>query len=81
MVQISGENYKPFWSMRSGRVTKNIPSFPLLSKHKELRDIGYNMSTGNLIWGVNSVMVSNLIYYDSYCYKMRQLFLQYARAI
>ena len=46
MVQISGENYKPFWSMHSGRVT--------------------------------SVMVSNLIYYDSYCYKMRQLLLQYA---
>ena len=23
------------------------------------------MSTGNLIWGINSVMVSYLIYYDS----------------
>ena len=38
---------------------------PPLSKDERLRDIGHNMSIGNLILGVNSVTVSYLIHYDS----------------
>ena len=65
MIQISGENAKLFWSMRSGRVTKIHPSFPPLSKDKGLKDIRHSMSTGNLILGVNIFTVSYLISYDS----------------
>ena len=66
MVQISGENSKPFWSMRSGRVTKIHPSLPSsLSKDEGLKNIGHSMSIRNLIFGVNSVTVSYLIRYDS----------------
>ena len=96
MVQISGENSKPFWSMLSGRMTEMPPLSPPLSKDEGLRDIGHIMSIGNLILGVNSVTVSYLIHYDSllqnstevYCkmrqdfyYKMRQFFLQNATII
>ena len=63
MVQISGENSKPFWSMRSGRVTKIYrPSLPL-SKEEGRKNTGHNMSIRILIFGVNSV--SYLIRYDS----------------
>ena len=65
MVQTSGENSKPFWSMRSGRVTKIYPSSPPLSKDEGLKNIGHSMSIRNLIFGVNSVTVSDLIRYDS----------------
>ena len=65
MVQISDENPKPFWSMRSGRVTKIHPSSPPLSKDEGLKNIGPSMSIGNLIFGVNSVTVLCLIRYDS----------------
>ena len=41
---------------------ENSPPF---SKDEGLRDIGHNMSIGNLILGVNSVTVSYLIHYDS----------------
>ena len=40
---------------------KYTPPSPLLSKDERLRD----MSTGNIISGVNSVTVSYLIHYDS----------------
>ena len=50
-------------------------------KTKELRDIRYNISIGNLILGFNSVKVSCLIHYDTlitkcdgYYYKMLLLF-------
>ena len=41
-----------------------LPS-PPLSKDEGLRDINHIMSTGNLIWGVNSVTISYLIRYDN----------------
>ena len=66
MVQISGENSKPFCSMRSGRVTKIYPSLTFfLSKDEEIKNIGHSMSIRNLIFCVNSVTVSYLIRYDS----------------
>ena len=66
MVQTSSKNSKPFWSMRSGRVTKIHPSLPSsLSKDEGLKNIGHSMSIRNLIFGVNSVTVSYLIRYDS----------------
>ena len=64
MVQISGENSKLFWSMHSGRVTKIYLSSPSISKDKGLKSIGHSMSIENLIFGVNSVTVSDLIPYD-----------------
>ena len=52
--------------MHSRRVTKIHPSLPSsLSKNEGLKDIGHNMSIGNLILGVNSVTVSYLIRYNS----------------
>ena len=39
--------------------------YPLLSKDKGLRDIGYCMSIGNIFSGANSVTVSYLLHYDS----------------
>ena len=61
------ENLKPFWSMRSGRITKRgAPSSPWLSKDERLRIMGI----GNLILGINSVTVPYLIHYDRYYYKM-----------
>ena len=64
MVQISGENSKPFWSMRSGRVTKIYPPSPPLSKDEGLKNIGHSMRIRNLIFAVNSVTISDLIRYD-----------------
>ena len=46
-------------------MTKIPPPFPLLSKDKGLRDIGHIMSIRNLSLGVNAVVVSYLILYDS----------------
>ena len=51
--------------MRSGRVTKRYLSLPPLSKDEALKNIGRSMSIRNLIFGVNSVTVSDLIRYDS----------------
>ena len=51
--------------MLSGRVTKMPLPFTPLCKDKGLRDIGHIMSIENLILGVNSVVVSYLIRYDS----------------
>ena len=66
MAQISGKNFKPFWSVPSGRVTKIHPSLPSsLSKDEGLKNIGHSMSIRNLIFGVNSVTVSYLIRYES----------------
>ena len=62
MVQISGENSKPFWSMLFGRVTKKPLFSTPLSKDEGLRNIGNCMNIGNLILGVNSVTVSYLIH-------------------
>ena len=39
MVQISGKNSKPFWSMLSGRLTKITPPSPLRPKDEGLRGI------------------------------------------
>ena len=64
MVQISGKSSKPFWSMRSGSVTKTQHSLAS-ARRKELRDIRYSISIGNLILGFNSVKVSCLIHYDT----------------
>ena len=63
MVQFSDKNFKPLWSVRSGRVTKRPCPFLPLSKDDGLRDIG--MSVENRILAVNSVTVSYLIHYDS----------------
>ena len=66
--------------MRSGRVTKICPPFPLLSKVEELRDIGHSMTIENLIVSVNSVTVSYLIHMTVY-YTMRHILLQNVTAI
>ena len=65
MVQISGENSKPFWSMRSGRVTKIPPPSPPLPKGEGIRDIGHSITIANLFLGINSVTVSYFIHCDS----------------
>ena len=65
MVQISGENSKPLWSMCPGRMKKCTSPSPQLPKDEGLKDIGHSMSIENLILGVYSVMVSYLICYDS----------------
>ena len=44
---------------------KYTPSSPPLSKDEGLKNIGHSMSIRNLIFGVNSVTVSDLIRYDS----------------
>ena len=66
MVYILDENFKPFSSMCSGRMTKmdHTPP-PPLSKNKRRRDIEHDMGTGSLIWDFNSATVSYLIRYDS----------------
>ena len=64
MVEISGKNSMLFWNMRSGSVTNIHPFLPSTIWIERLRNIGHSMSIGNLIWGVNSVMVY-LIHYDS----------------
>ena len=63
MVQISGENSKPFWSMLLGRVIR-IQPLPL-SKDEGLKDIWHSINIGNLILGVHGATVSYLIGYDS----------------
>ena len=79
MDQVSGKNPNPFWSAQEEWLKYTCPSTPL-SKEEGLKDIGHNMSIGNLILVVNSVMVSYLICYkfitkcDRCYYKMRQLF-------
>ena len=64
MVQISGKNSKWFWSVHSEIVTK-IHTFLPFPKGEGLTNIEHNMSMGNLIWDVDSVTVSYLIYNDS----------------
>ena len=65
MVQISDKNSNSFCNIRSGRVTKILPSSSPFSKDEGLRDTGNSISIGNLILGANSVTVSYLIHYDS----------------
>ena len=48
-----------------GEWQKYTPPSPPLSKDEGLKNIGHNMSIRNLIFGVNSVTVSDLIRYDS----------------
>ena len=50
--------------MHSGRLANLHPPSPPLSKDEALKDIGQIMNIGNLILGVNSVVVSYLICYD-----------------
>ena len=50
--------------MYSGRVTKYNSPFSLLSKDKGLKNIGNSISIRNLIFGVNSVVVSDSIRYE-----------------
>ena len=64
MDQVSGKNPNPFWSAQEEWLKYTCPSTPL-SKEEGLKDIGHNMSIGNLILVVNSVMVSYLICYNS----------------
>ena len=56
MVRISGKNFKLFWSMCPGRVTKIHPSLPL-SKDEGLKDIEDSMRIENLILDVYSVTI------------------------
>ena len=65
MVQISDKNSNYFLNIRSGTVTKILPSSSPFSKDEGLRDTGNSMSIGYLILDVNSVTVSYLIHYDS----------------
>ena len=48
-----------------GEWQKYTPPSPPLSKDEGLKNIGHSMSIRNLIFGVNSVTVSDLICYDS----------------
>ena len=64
--------------MHSGKLANLHPPSPPLSKDEGLKDIGQITNIGNLILGVNSVMVSHLIRYDGllqnaadFYYKMR----------
>ena len=70
MVQISGENSKPFWRLRLGRGSVEHP----LSNGEEFRDIQHSMITaldpGFHIWFIMALY-----------YKMRQILLQNATAI
>ena len=50
--------------MFTGRVRKIPPPSPPLSKDEVVKD-GHIMNIGNLILGVNSVIVSYSIHYDS----------------
>ena len=61
MVQISDENFKPFWNMRLGEWQKYNPPSPSLFKDGGIKNIGHSMSIRNLVFGVNSVTVSYLI--------------------
>ena len=66
MVQISSENSKPLWSVRSGRVTKIYHSLPSsLKRRRTKKNIEHGMSIRYLIFGVNSVTASHLICHDS----------------
>ena len=51
--------------MLSGKKRKITLPLPPVSKDEVLKDIGYIMSIGNLILGVNNFTVSFLIHYDS----------------
>ena len=62
-----------------GERQKYIPLSPPLSQIDGLRDIGDNMSIGNIILGVNSVTVSYLI--KTVYHKMRQILLQTATEV
>ena len=48
-----------------GEWQKYTPPSPPLSKDEGLKNIGHSMNIRNLIFGVNSVTVSDLICYDS----------------
>ena len=63
MIQISGKMSKPFWSMRSGRVTKIHLS--LLSALQKRKTKGHWEYHEHLILGANSVTVSYLIHNGS----------------
>ena len=81
MVQTSGENSKPFWSMRSGRERENYtPPSPPLYKDEGLKNIGHSTSIRNLIFGVN-VLRFQIWFVMTVHYKTRQMLLQYATAI
>ena len=47
-----------------GERQKHTPLSRPLSKDEELKNIGHSMSIKNLSFGVNSVTVSDLIFYD-----------------
>ena len=55
MVQVSGKNFKIVLEYESSMLSKDIG----------LKDIGHNMSIGNLILGINSFPLSCLILYDN----------------
>ena len=67
--------------MYSRTVRKIHPPSPLLNKDKGLRDIGYRMSIGNLILGVNSVCGSYLTHYDSLLHDATAVLLQNATEV
>ena len=65
MVQISGENSNPCWSMCLGKWQKYTRPFRPLAKDEGLKDIKHSIRFGNLILGVNSVTVSGFIHFDT----------------
>ena len=79
MVQISGKNATPFWSAQEEWLKYTCLSHSL-SKEEGLKDIGHNMSIGNLILVVISVTALYWSVITVY-YKIRQMLLQNATAV
>ena len=64
-----------------GEWQKYTPPSPPLSKDEGLKNIGHSMSIRNLIFGVNSVTVSDLIRYDSLLQNATAILLQNATEV
>ena len=68
------------YAFSEGDKNTPLPS-PPLSKEEVLRNIGRNISIGNLILGVSSVSVSYLKVRQVFYYKMRQFYYKVRRLL
>ena len=65
MVQISGDNFKLIWTMRSGRATKIHPSLPFTLENWRTKGYWEQQEHRKSNFGCYCVTVSYLIHYDS----------------